>query len=105
VPGLTIASDRSDVVIEIGGSPIRLWIEDPSFLQMLKDRYAGFVTSAANARFDFDIELVLPDTLGDAELRVEFESGRCMDRGDFHAEWNLATARGLVRQTAKRMPS
>jgi hypothetical protein len=34
-------------------------------------------------------------------LRVEFESGRwCMDRGDFHAEWNLATARGLVRQTA-----
>jgi hypothetical protein len=101
VPGLTIASDRSDVVIEIGGLPIRLWVEDPSFLQVLKERYAGFVTSTAKASFDFDIELVPPGTSDDGDLRVEFESGRwCMDGGDFYAEWNPATARGLVRQTA-----
>jgi hypothetical protein len=103
VPVLTIANDRSDLVIEIGGLPIRLWSEDPAFVQMLKERYAGFVASTASPKFDFDIELVPPGAPSDGQVRVEFESGQwCMDRGDFHAEWNPAAARGLVRQTANR---
>jgi hypothetical protein len=101
VPGLTIAKDQSDVIIEIGGLPIRLRAEDPRFLQMLRERYAGFVTSAPKAAFDFDIELVPTGIPGHGDVRVEFESGRWyMDRGDFHADWNPVTARGLVRQTA-----
>jgi hypothetical protein len=101
VPSLRTASGQSDVVVEIGGLPIRLWAGDPSFLRLLKQRYAGFVTSTAKARFDFDIVLIPPSTgPGNGDVRVEWESGQwCMDRGDFHAEWNPATARGLVRQS------
>lgn len=101
MPGLRTVSDQSDVVVEIGGLPIRLCVEDPSFLLLLKERYAGFVTPTAKPRFDFDILLIPPGTrTGNGDVRVEWESGQwSMDRGDFHAEWNPATARGLVRQT------
>jgi hypothetical protein len=101
VPDLRTASEQSEVVVEIGSLPIRLWVEDRSFLHLLEERYAGFVTSRVKAKFDFDIALIPPTTRnGSGDVRVKWESGQwCMDRGDFHAEWNPATARGLVRQT------
>ena len=93
---------ESEIVIEVGRLPIRFRVKDPSFVRLLKQRYAGFITSGAKACFDFNVELISPATLqGDGDVRVEWESGKwCMERRDFQAEWNPETACGVIRQTA-----
>ena len=98
---LTTASAAADVVIEIGGCPIRLSTDDPAFVEMLKERYAGFVTSGTNARIAFDVMLAPADTmLGTGDVRVERESGQwSIGRGDFQADWNPRAARGIIRQS------
>ncbi len=101
MPGVTVAPQRSDVVVEIGGLPIRLSSGDPSFIRLIQDRYTGYVSSSDDASFDFDIELAPPGTeSGDEDLSVTWDSGRwLMERGDFRAEWNPSTARGRIEQT------
>jgi hypothetical protein len=102
VASLTAGISRSAVVIEIGGLPIRLHTDDPGFLKLLEQRYAGFVSSANDVRFDFQIELAPPQTISPNEdVRVYWDSGRwSMERGDFHAEWDPAAGSGRIRQTA-----
>jgi len=102
VVSLIAGTSRSAVVIEIGGLPIRLHTDDPAFLKLLEHRYAGFVNSASEARFEFKIELAPPGTISPEEkVRVYWDSGRwSMERGDFRAEWDPATASGRIRQTA-----
>ena len=92
---------RSEVVVEIGGVPIRLRSENPEFIRLVERRYAGYVSSSEDASFDFEIELTQPDiSSGDEDLRVTWDSGRwLMRRGDFRAELNPSTARGRIRQT------
>jgi hypothetical protein len=101
VPGLTVLTQTSSVVVEIGGQPIRLHCGDPLFIRQIEDRYAGYVNSTATAHFDFEIELAPPGTRSrDEKVRVTCEAGRwLMQRGDFCAEWNPAAARGRIRQT------
>jgi hypothetical protein len=101
LPGVTVAELRSDVVVEIGGLPIRLRSDDPAFIRMIQDRYAGYVSSSDDAGFEFDVELAPPGTeSGDEDVRVTWDSGRwLMERGDFRAEWNPSTARGRIEQT------
>jgi len=96
-----VAELRSDVVVEIGGLPIRLRSDDPAFIRMIQDRYAGYVSSSDDASFEFDVELAPPGTeSGDEDVRVTWDSGRwLMERGDFRAEWNPSTARGRIEQT------
>jgi len=96
-----VAELRSDVVVEIGGLPIRLRSDDPAFIRMIQDRYAGYVSSSDDASFEFDVELAPPGTeSGDEDLRVTWDSGRwLMERGDFRAEWNHSTACGRIEQT------
>ncbi len=93
---------RSALVVEIGGIPIRLHTTDPGFLKLLEQRYVGFVSSASDVRFDFQIELAPPQTISpDEDVRVYWDSGRwSMERGDFHAEWDPAAGSGRIRQTA-----
>lgn len=100
--GLATAADRFDVGIAIGGMPIRICLNDADFLRMLQERYAGFVTSANGAKFEFEIDLAPPGVLSaEEDVRVRLESGQWyLDRGDFHAEWNASSARGRIRQTA-----
>jgi hypothetical protein len=101
VPTLTAVTQRSDVVVEIGGLPIRLRCEDPAFIRLLINRYAGYISSTSEADFDFEIELAPPDTkCGDEDVQVKWDTD-CwlMTRGDFRAEWNPSTLRGRVRQT------
>jgi hypothetical protein len=90
------------VVIEIGGFPIRLSTDDPAFVEMLRERYAGFLTSGTNARIEFDVTLAPAETmLGNGDVRVEREAGQwSMGRGDFQADWNPLAARGIIRQSA-----
>jgi hypothetical protein len=103
VPNVTaaLALERSSVIVEIGGLPIRLRCENPEFVRQIEERYAGYLSSADEARFDFEIELAPPGTrCGDADVSVNWESGRwLMERGDFRAEWNPSTARGRIEQT------
>jgi hypothetical protein len=101
VPGVKTAKQRSDVVVEIGGLPIRLRSSDSAFISLIQERYIGYTSSSSEAHFDFDIELAPPGTeSGDEELRVTWNSGRwLMERGDFRAEWNPSTARGRIQQT------
>jgi hypothetical protein len=100
--GLAATSDRFDVGIAIGGLPIRICLKDAEFLRVLQERYAGFVTSSGGAKFEFEIDLAPPGLISeDEDVRVRLDAGRwCLDRGDFHAEWNASSARGRIRQTA-----
>jgi len=102
VTDLITGTSRSALVIEIGGIPIRLHTDDPAFLRLLEQRYVGFVSSASEVRFEFQIELVPPQTISpDEDVRVHWDSGQwSMERGDFHAEWDPAAAWGRIRQTA-----
>jgi hypothetical protein len=89
------------VAVEIGGLPILLRSADDSFLQMLQDRYAGFVSPSQTPQLEFDINLQeSPSHLGpDDDVSVQRSSG-CwlLERGDFRAEWDPEAGRGSIIQ-------
>src|ERR1700688_2519288 len=99
---MTAVAQSSSVVVEIGGLPIRLRCDSPDFLRQIEERYTGYVGSANNAGFDFEIELAPPGAVSqDEDVCVTWDSGRwLMKRGDFRAEWNPSTARGRIQQTS-----
>jgi hypothetical protein len=102
LPALTTEAAELNLVIEVGGMPVRVNTTDPGFLSMLQDRYAGFVTSSDDAVIEFDIDLNPPAFI-DRELNVRVTNhlGRwSIERGDFRAEWDPATGRGRIRQSA-----
>jgi hypothetical protein len=101
MPGLTAASDANGVVVEIGGLPIRLRSDDPAFLELVRQRYSGYVSASGRASFDFEVDLA-PEGAepSDQDVSVRWEAGKWrMERGDFQAEWDPAAARGSIRQT------
>jgi hypothetical protein len=102
VPGLATQVESYSLVIAIGGVPVRVNTADPNFLEMLQNRYAGFVSDEEPAEFEFDVELRRPvGTDPQADVRVTYHSGRwLLERGDFRAEWEPATRRGIIHQTA-----
>ena len=102
MPGLATLVERYSVVIAIGGIPIRLNTTDSDFLALLQGRYAGFVSKAPDAEYDFDVELSPPAVANrDADVNVTHRSGRwLLERGDFRAEWDPAARRGTIYQTA-----
>jgi hypothetical protein len=90
-------------MIEIGGMPVRVNTSDHGFLDMLQNRYAGFVASPSHrAEIEFDIDLVQPGFADpDADISVKQQHGRwSMERGDFRAQWEPALRRGTIRQSA-----
>ena len=98
---MSAVSESCGVVVQIGGLPIRLRCPDRNFVHQIEERYAGFLGSASESAFDFDIELAPPGTQsGDQDVRVDWDAGRwLMVRGDFQAEWNPSTSRGRIQQT------
>jgi hypothetical protein len=102
VPGLATQVERFSVVIAIGGVPVRVNTTDADFLELLQNRYAGFVSMESEAEFDFDVDLAAPAfTDRDADVSVRHHSGQWfMERGDFRAEWNPATRTGTIHQSA-----
>jgi hypothetical protein len=91
----------ANVVIEIGGLPIRLIADDPGFIALLNKRYSGFVAHSSNPKFEFQIDLAPPGLIArDQDVTVRWDSGKwCFVRGDFHAEWDPSSGKGRVRQT------
>jgi len=103
LPQPTIEVERLNLVIEIGGVPVRLNTADSAFLGMLRERYSGYVgSSTENSVLEFDVELIAPGSRSsNADVQVTTRQGRWMiERGDFHAEWEPATRHGLIRQVA-----
>jgi len=96
------ALSTPSVIIEVGGLPIQLNVDNPVFLEMLARRYAGFIGAAGPAKFEFEIDLVPPGAiLGGDEVQVTWKDGLWrMERGDFCAVWNPTMACGRIRQTA-----
>jgi len=102
VPGLAAQVERYSVVIAIGGVPVRVNTTDADFLELLQNRYAGFVSQEAHSEFDFDVELTPHSGIDpQKEVSVTCRSGQwLLERGDFRAEWRPAVRRGTIRQTA-----
>ncbi len=101
MPGVMAATQRSSVVVKIGGLPIGLHCDNPAFIRLVTERYAGFTADSKQAVFEFEIEVAPPGSgSSDEDLSVNWISGRwVMQRGDFRAEFNPATARGRIEQT------
>jgi hypothetical protein len=104
LPELATEVERLTLVIEIGGTPVRVNTTEPGFLAILQDRYSGFVLEGddQHAEMEFDVEIsrtALADPV--ADVTVTHRDGRWyLQRGDFHAEWNPASHTGRVRQIA-----
>ena len=87
-------------VIQIGDIPIALRTGDRGFLDLLRERYAGFLSSSP-PQVELDFELIPPRPVSDDDVRVRREgTDWLMERGDFRAQWNPETGHGRVRQTA-----
>jgi len=82
--------------------PVRVHTTDQSFLEMLQARYTGFVSVSDRVEVEFDVELDRPGVnAGDAAVEVRLQRGLwSLQRGDFRAEWEPASHRGWIRQTA-----
>jgi hypothetical protein len=95
-------NQNCEITLEIGGMPILLNMQDPSFRQMLALRYAGFVGSPVPPKFEFDIELIAPPANDpDEDVRVQISDGVWrLRRGDFRAHWDPRVGRGQIRQSA-----
>ncbi len=89
------------VIVEVGGVAVRLETEDERLIEVLERRFGRFLNPSAEPLFQFDITLVPDGTFdADADLQVGGRQGHwIMQRGDFHAEWNVAERRGRIRQT------
>jgi hypothetical protein len=103
-PLLELASqlETLSVVIEVGRVPVRINTSEPEFLRMLEERYAGFITVPERAEIEFDVEIVPPGSADpDADVKVTQREGRWkLTRGDFRAEWEPASGRGRIQQSA-----
>jgi hypothetical protein len=90
------------VAIEIGGMAIALRTQDPSFRQLLENRYAGFISGSSHPDFRFDIDLSEPSEAMQTEedVQVKMESGQwVLQRGDFRAHWSPSRGCGRIRQS------
>lgn len=87
--------------IEIGGIPISVRTNDTRFLDLLENRYAGFMGDASSPGLEFEVELYEPsECSADDELEVTFAGGEwLLKRGDFRARWNPRTRTGHIRQS------
>jgi hypothetical protein len=94
-------STSHPVVVEVGGVAVELSTTNDALVGVLHGRFRRFLNPSAAPVFRFDITLVPDGTFdADADLQVGGREGHwIMQRGDFHAEWNVAERRGSIRQT------
>lgn len=83
--------------IEIGGTPTAFQFQHAAFLELLKGRYARYLTSR-ESRFNFTVEVSSTFASDpDAEMKVTIDGDSChAQRGDFRAQWDLTTGKGIV---------
>ena len=88
--------------VEIGGIPIALSTCDEGFLDLLRQRYAGFLSSSLpEFELEFDLTSAGPASDDDVRVRRNVDDDEwILERGDFRARWAPRTGRGHVRQNA-----
>lgn len=98
-------AETTSVAIEIGGLPLVLFSGDAGFHTMVQERYPGFARAGDRSESGmpplyFDVEILRDGELtGDEDVRVWKESEIWnVRRGDFHAQFNLASRKGCIRQ-------
>jgi len=95
-----MAASRKGACVEIGGIPIALSTSDEGFLDLLRQRYDGFLSSS-RPEFELEFDVATTGSVSDEDVRVHRHGDEwLMERGDFHARWNPRTGRGSVRQNA-----
>jgi hypothetical protein len=95
---MTPAANTNRCVVEIGGIPVALCTDDEPFLDLLRQRYAGFLSST-HPELEIDFDLTSQGLVSDDDVRVRREGPEwLLERGDFQARWNPRTGRGRVRQ-------
>ncbi len=86
--------------VEIGGVPIALSTSDQGFLDLLRQRYDGFLSSS-RPQFELEFDLNNAPPPSDGDVRVRRDGGQWLvERGDFRARWDPRTGRGSVRQNS-----
>ncbi len=91
---------RKVACVEIGGIPIALATSDDAFLDLLCQRYEGFLSSS-RPEFELDFDLVSTGSASDDDVHVRrYGDDWLIERGDFRARWDPRTGRGAVRQNA-----
>ena len=95
-----MAATRKIACVEIGGIPIALSTSDDRFLDLLRQRYQGFLSSS-RPEFELEFDLTPTGPASDDDVRVRRDGDEwLLERGDFHARWDPRTGRGSVRQNA-----
>jgi hypothetical protein len=95
-----MAAPRKVACVEIGGIPIALSTCDDGFLDLLRQRYIGFLTSSS-PEFELEFDLTSTVPVSDDDVRVRRDGDEWLiERGDFHARWDPRSGRGSVRQNA-----
>src|SRR5215475_8995937 len=85
-------------VVEIGGIPVGLSTTDAPFFDLLRQRYAGFLSSN-NPQLELEFDLADQGRVSDADVCVRRNGHEWeIERGDFQARWDARTGRGHVRQ-------
>ncbi len=101
-----MAAPRKVACVEIGGIPIALSTDDDGFLDLLRRRYDGFLSSSRpEFELEFDLRSTGPASDADVQVRRNADGNDNADtwlitRGDLHARWEPRTGRGTVRQNA-----
>jgi hypothetical protein len=95
---MTSAANSYRCVVDIGGTPIALCTDDPHFLNLLRQRYTGFLSSSL-PELELKFDLTSQGPVSDDDVRVRRDGPEwLLERGDFQARWNPRTGRGRVRQ-------
>src|ERR1700681_1184755 len=95
-----MAAPRKVACVEIGGIPIALSTCDDGFLDLLRQRYIGFLSSSS-PEFELEFDLTGTVPVSDDDVRVRRDGDEWLiERGDFHARWDPRAGRGSVRQNA-----
>jgi len=96
---------RKTACVEIGEIPIGLSSSDQGFLDLLRRRYDGFLSSTT-PEFELEFDLTAVGSASDEGARVRRRDDRysgdnewILERGDLQARWDSRTGQGLVRQS------
>ena len=99
MPGTT---PKHRLVMNIGELPVAVHTDDSRFADMLRERYGEFVEAETDSAIELEVALT-EVAGGDPEEDMQVSLAGTvwhMQRGDFRAEFDAATGRGRVRQTA-----
>jgi hypothetical protein len=83
-------------VVEIGGIPIGIHADNQEFLERVRQRYGGFLSSA-RPELELDSVLSRRSLASDDDVHVRRKgSAWLIERGDFEARWDPESGRGEI---------